>query len=438
MLLVYLYRVSISPANLYLGFIYRSLSIVELAVSVLFFIIPVIILPVNPRRPSDYTVWVLYLFSYVPTALLSVHILNRGILDIISLLLMLLIAFILFFYSRLHIFTIVPKIKINFKKIDIILLFLLFIIILLYVWNLIGYRLNLDISTIYERRLAVRETIVSSSICAYILCFSKRCMLLICVYFGVAKKRPFYLVIAVLLAIGLFSLDGTKTSLLIPCVLGVLAWLLIANPNRSSLFLPISILLICLVGLAEFLFNHSQLVNNYLVRRICIVPGVLNSYYWEFFSVNPKGMLTDSILRHFMEPVYDVPLPFIIGWEYLRNVQTNANTGIWMGWYAHFGIAGVFAASVIGGFIVGLIDKLTKSGLYVFGCLVCFAIGITWTEQMLHTSLLTGGIVFFIIILLFINISNKLQKYFEYSGDRKRKSVKLKRNSHKTAVKTVC
>ena len=436
--LAYLYRVSISPAYLYEGFVHHSLSVVELAVSIAFFIIPVIFLPVYPRRPSDYTVWALYLFSYVPTAFVSVHIINRGIIDVISLLLMLLFAFILFFYSRLHIFTILPKLKINFEKIDILLLFLLSIIISLYIWNLLGYKPNFDILAIYERRLAARETIISSSIGAYILCFSRQCMLSICVYLGIVKKKPYFLVIAALLATGLFSLDGTKTSIIIPCVLGALAWLLITNPNRSILFLPISFLLICLVGLAEFLFNHSQLVNDYLVRRISIVPGVLNSFYWDFFSVHPKGMLTDSILGHFMEPVYDMPLTFVIGRECLHNAQSNANTGIWMGWYAHFGIAGVFAASVIGGFIVGLIDRLTKSGLYIFGCLICFLIGVTWSEQMLHTSMLTGGIVFFIVILLFINISCRLRKFFEHFGNRKRKSVKLIRNSHKTAIKTAC
>ena len=175
---------------------------------------------------------------------------------------MLLFAFILFIYSRLHIFTILPKIKINFEKIDIFLLYLSSVIILLYIWNLIGYNLNLDISSMYVRRLAARETIVSSSIGAYILSFSRQWLLLICVYLGIVKKKRYFLAIAVLVSIGLFSLDGTKTSLIIPCVLGALAWLLITNPNRSILFLPITLLLICLVGLVEFSFNHSQLVND--------------------------------------------------------------------------------------------------------------------------------------------------------------------------------
>nr|WP_320017313.1 hypothetical protein [uncultured Desulfobacter sp.] len=418
-LLLYLYRVNISPEYSDQGFVYNSLSIVGLAVSVSFFIIPVTILPVYPRQPSDYTVWALYLFSYAPTALVSVHILNRGIMDILTLHLMLLTSFILFFYSRFHNFTVLPKIKINLENIDVLLLSLLFIILIFYVWKVGGFKLNWGIGGIYERRLVVRETIVSRSIGAYILSFSRHCMLLIGIYLGIAKKKIYYFGMTVLLSIGIFSLDGTKTSILIPCVLGVLSWLLIVNPNRSILFFPIAVLLVCLVGLTELVFSHSSFVNAYLVRRICIVPGVLNSFYWDFFSVNPKGMLTDSFLKHFMESVYDVPLTFVIGREYLNNVQSNANTGIWMGWYANFGIAGVFAASVIGGCIVGLIDKLTKSGLYILGCMVCLSIGINWSEQMLHTSILTGGIFFFIIILLFINISSKLRNFFEYPGKEK-------------------
>jgi len=423
MLIAYLYRVNISPRYLYSGFTHQSLNLFKFIFSVIFFIAPVMILSLYPKRPSDYTVWVLYLFSYAPTALLSFHIINRGITEIISLLLMLLTAFLIFFYSRLLIVKILPKIKINFEKIDIVFLILLFIILAFYVLSLIGYKLTLDVSTIYARRLAVRETLVPKSISAYILWFTRQCMLLIGVYLGVAKKKPYYLVMTAILAIGLFSFDGTKTSIIIPLVLVVLAWLLITNPNRNVLFLPISLLIVSFIGLAEFLFFHTYLVNDYIVRRIFIVPGVLNSFYWDFFSVNPKGMLAGSIFSKFLTPVYDMPITFVIGREYLHNIQTNANTGIWMGWYAHFGILGVFAASAIGGFIVGLIDRLTKSGLYIFGCLVCFLIGITWSEQMLHTSMLTGGIIYYIIILLFINISPRLRKFWVYQSNKTNDSM---------------
>jgi hypothetical protein len=251
-------------------------------------------------------------------------------------------------------------------------------------------------------------------------------MILIGVYLGVVKRKPFYLLTTVLLAIGIFSFDGTKTALITPFVLGVLACLLIINPHRSSLFLPLAAVFICFIGLAEFMFNNSQRVNDLLVRRIFVVPGILNSFYWDFFTVNPKGMLTDSIFGIFMYPVYEEPLTYVIGREYLHNPQTNANTGIWMGSYAHFGIGGIFAASIIGGFIVGLIDRLTISRLYILGCLICFQIGITWSEQMLHTSMLTGGVFFLIAMLLLINISLNLRKLFTYpSGNQNYKIVKF-------------
>lgn len=418
-LLLYLYKVDISPSNSYLGFVYRQLDVVELIVSILFFIIPAMILPLYPRRPSDFTVWALYLFSFAPTSFVSFHILDQGFAQTVSLLFVLIAAFFLFFYSRLHFFTILPKIKINFEKIDIIILFFLFLIITLYTWSLAGFRPSLDFANIYERRLLARETVGSGTIVAYILSFSRQCMLLIGIYLGIVKNKPYYLIMAVLLAFAIFSINGTKASLIIPIVLGGLAWMLMIDPNRNILFLPIAGLLICLIGLFELLLNDSNLTNDYLVRRIYIVPGVLNSFYWDFFSTHPKGLLTDSILRNFIEPIYMMPLTFEIGREYLHNVQTNANTGIWMGWYAHFGISGVFGASIIGGFIVGLIDKLTKSVLYILGCLICFLVGITWSEQMLHTSILSGGIAFFIVILLLINISSKLQKFFAYSNNRK-------------------
>jgi hypothetical protein len=120
--------------------------------------------------------------------------------------------------------------------------------------------------------------------------------------------------------------------------------------------------------------------------------------------------MADSVGRYFINATNIISPSFTIGYEYLNNIESNANTGIWMGSYAHFGLIGILSLSMIAGFILGLVDNLTKVNFTVLGYLVCAYIGILWSEQMLHTSMLTGG-VFYIIIFLIVYCKPNVMNY---------------------------
>ncbi len=157
----------------------------------------------------------------------------------------------------------------------------------------------------------------------------------------------------------------------------------------------------------EYSVFETNILGEFFVRRILAVPGFLNITYWDYFSEHEKVLLTDSIGRYVSDPVYDLSAPFLIGIEYLNDVEANANTGIWMGGFAHFGVIGVLITSAIAGLILGLIDNLTRINYFMFGTLACTYIGINWSEQMLHTSMLTGGVIY-ILFFIFIIRSSQL------------------------------
>ncbi len=393
---LYIYKNSISPTHLYLGYNYRDLSLGVHCICVGFLLFPLLWIQIKPRRPSDVAIWLLYMFSYAPTTFVSFHVLQDPFPDALFLLMALLLALILIELSRHH------RIKLSFPlgrplfiPLDAIFL-ILSIILCVYIFYLIGYNFNLDFEHAYVRRLAIRES--SSLISGYVLAFGRSVIIIFSVYMLLVKKSKLAFITIIILSIGIYSYDGTKNALILPLFL-VLIFILLVQ-KRSNIAINIILLFMVLASIVEFAYIHTDIISTYLTRRIFAVPGILNSFFWEYYSNHEKVMMADSVGRYFINASNIISPTYTIGYEYLNNIKSNANTGIWMGSYAHFGLIGILSLSMVAGFILGLVDNLTKVNFAVLGYLVCAYIGILWSEQMLHTSMLTGGIFYILISLI--------------------------------------
>ncbi len=195
--------------------------------------------------------------------------------------------------------------------------------------------------------------------------------------------------------------------LLIPLFLSFI--FLIYFRSKYLFWFPFVFGIVIILSILEVNVFNTSILSEYIVRRSIAAPGYLNTVYWDFFSENNKVLLTDSIGRYFLDPVYDRSATFLIGMIFLGNIDTNANTGIWMGAFAHFGVVGVFIISAMAGFILGLIDNLSKKHYFMLGTLVCAYIGTNWAEQMFHTSFFTGGVIYILLFLIFVRSSNVIR-----------------------------
>jgi len=277
--------------------------------------------------------------------------------DAIFLLITLLIALIIVDLTRRHriklIFHLDIPIIIPLDKIIIMLSVLLCI----YVTYLIKFNFNIDFANVYERRLDVRGS--SSLLSGYILSFCRSVIIIFSVYLAFVKKSKIAFFALIILSVGIFAYNGTKNSLLIPIFL-ILIYIL-NTYRKSNVTLNIILLFIILASIIEFVSFDSDITSTFLTRRIFAVPGFLNTAFWEYYSVHDKMMMTDSIGRFIVDTPNATATTFTIGYEYMGNPETNANTGIWMGSYAHFGFIGIILLSMIAGFIIGLVDNLTKA-----------------------------------------------------------------------------
>ena len=413
----YMYENTISPNNLYHGFIFHKLSPSEFLSSLLFYYFPLVFLPTSLKRPSDISLWMLYLFSYAPTAIMCFYITEKGTDSMIFLLFLMLFALITLKYFRHHTFNIYVKKKLNLMHLDKITFLLFFVSIVIVVLNLADFKfsiIDLLSAEVYERRMAARY-MEKGIFTNYIISIGRSLLTILGIYLTFVKRKPIYGIFVILFSLAVFSYDGTKTALLNPLFLTAIY--LICSHSKYLIFLPSLLGIIVVLSFLEFNILETNILSELLTRRIISVPGFLNTVYWDFFSENSKALLTDSIGKYFFDQVYDMPVTFIIGLEYFNNVETNANTGIWMGGFAHFGVIGIFMVSIIAGFLLGFIDNLTQKNYFMFGTLVCAYIGMNWSEQMLHTSMLTGGVFYILLFLIFLQHSNLIDAE-EFSSNK--------------------
>jgi hypothetical protein len=266
--------------------------------------------------------------------------------------------------------------------------------------------LSLDLATIHERRLFAREE--GSVLGGYLISQARAVIYVLGVYLFLTRKRTIGLLLVLSLAAIGFSYDGTKTSILLPIALLLLIIYFVRSRNVIWIMLGPGVVM--LLGILEIKMTGTHIISEYIVRRMYAVTGLISAAYFEYFSTNSFVLMTDSIGRYFSESVYDLKTGYLIGSEYFGDPYINANTNIWWGGYANFGFIGIVFSSAIAGFILGFIDNITRRRFFVLGCLVCAYFGLKWAEQLIHTSLLSGGILALVALVFVAAHSRELQE----------------------------
>lgn len=393
-----LYAQEIAPANSFSFFHTSSFLSLEILTVIFFSLIPLFFLPKYLDTPSSMISWMLFSFSYLPTAFIGIYF-TDSLINYCQLMLLLALGLITFRLTTLIKFRFTNWRKVDFVNLDYFAIFFLSLLIIYLTWRLPTFSIDLSFSDVYERRMNARKFDIG--ILAYLMVFIKTGFLVLAVYLWFVRKDLLYLIASFLGLIAVFSFYGTKVTILLGIVLiayGFFAFYFNRKARRPSLLLLVFIS-ICVIGLIEWNFFKSNLIAEYIVRRMFVISGIINSYYFDYFNAFPGFMSAPE------------QIPFIIGEEYFFRKESNANSGIWMDSYAKAGLFGILLASLFSGFIAVILDAMTEKNKGLLGVLIGLMVGITWSEQALTTSILSGGIFFYILILIWIKISLRLNAY---------------------------
>lgn len=255
---------------------------------------------------------------------------------------------------------------------------------------------NLDFTKIYDYRFLLRETM--TGILVYLDVWTIKIINPFCIVYSLHKKKKFLTIFFVILQILLFGFSSHKSVLFSAFVLVVFYYIM---PVLSSKKWSVVWLFICSCFF-PVLFYFKNITGMWcaIFNRVFFTPATLNFYYYDYFSVNGFDWFRQSFFRHFVSSKFDLSLSRLIGFEYLGNMEINANTGFLGSGYAQGGFIVLIVYSVIIGMLINIIASLSKK------VSPRLAVGITiirmsslFTSGDLPSSLVTGGLLIALFLL---------------------------------------
>lgn len=213
---------------------------------------------------------------------------------------------------------------------------------------------------------------------------------------GKNKMYLFYILIQVIM----YLIYAHKTFLFIIPVLLVIIFMI----ERNILIKGIYVGLIggILSGLGLFILNAKNIFfASIFIRRFLFVPAFLKNMYYNFYSMGPKNWFAYGRLGEILgvKPNYPYTTSTVIATYIHGEFWTGANTGYMGDAYAQGGILMMFVMAILLALILRLIEKISFNMDYKLVIASVFYVLLTLNDGGLLTSLLTGGLAVFILII---------------------------------------
>lgn len=274
-----------------------------------------------------------------------------------------------------------------------------------------GESMSFSFFDIYDRRIETKTEFSQNRLLNYYNSLFAGLMVPFAAIYAAARNKYIFFFLSIFSSIICFGVFGGKGVLLSPFLAFFFTkFFLLLNLNGYK-FLLICITIFCIFCLIEIFLISTGYLNLYFFRRMFYVPAKLSFWYFEYFSNNQLFYMSDSIFGQFFtsnSPDYDKART--IGGNYLGNYQSHANSNIWSSAYADFGFIGIPIFSMLAGLITKFINEVYKIKQSIIIIVYSFFVGLVWAQTSLNTSLLSNGIFFGILLMLFVPKEQNLKK----------------------------
>jgi hypothetical protein len=385
----------ISESFAYMGF-QKNIYLFNYILSWFFYISTFFVLTNQLSKVSDFFFLIVVLLSIAPLTSLYGLDFNRAVSPVIAASLSLLI---MNWIVRLR--------MVSFKKAKFIkhgekigiTISILFVGFLIFWYYYSGVDLNFDFTKVYEFRRDNAE-ISAYGFFSYTNNWTYKIFSIFLMTLALHYRRFFLLALLLIAQTYFYAASAHKNVFLFPfLIIGI--WYYFKRTSSLNV-VPVILCSIIFISLSTFFLFDDLTVSSLFSRRVFFVPANLTYVYFEFFSINPSVLWSNSILSSYFDYPYDLPVSQRIG-QYLGNELMSANNGYLSMGFAHLGWLGVFIYTLLIGGIIKLINDLTYKAMPIW-----IAIGLTLvplrtliTGSDLFTVLLTHGLIL-TIVLIFI------------------------------------
>jgi len=294
------------------------------------------------------------------------------------------------------------RFKLNSSKYNIPFLYgitILLSVVVIYVWwAYAGARFQTSITDVYDIRLTARDWSMPI-IFKHLLTWAAVILPLVLIWF--LNEKKWILALGLIAVIYLnFSISGLKSAIFLLFITLLIYYFF---HEKYLKWIIGGVIGVVILGFLELAVFDTYYVSSLSVRRIMLIPNLLDYYYFDFFSTYPIDYYHQSFLRHLgLESYYDTSIPFLIGEDYFNKPEMRANNGLLSDAYSNFGFWGVFITPVLVIYVLKLLsaasENIDMKILMVPIVYVCYSL----ISSTVSTALLTGGIlILFLFLLLF-------------------------------------
>ncbi|MDB4665061.1 hypothetical protein OAE97_01810 [Verrucomicrobia bacterium] len=268
---------------------------------------------------------------------------------------------------------------------------------------LLGITFTFDFESVYDRRLNARESVVWGSVGSYVLAAYAKALMPLCVAVSMSPKCTKWGATAGFFgALVVFSFAGHKTQVFAPVVM-----VLIYIAHRSKKLTPITLAFGAFIVLA-FAFMLEMLwgvtfLNNIISRRVFSVPQMLLHVYVEFFQSYGFLWFGDlSFLSGLLGSAdQSASGGIIVGEEHFKT-GINANVGAIQYGFAEGGIFGSFLYAIAILIYIKIMDRISVGKNKIWILPLAVPVSLRFTEQALHTAILSGGLLWILLGVLVV------------------------------------
>ena len=365
-------------------------------------LIPVAFMPDSFERPSSYLVWIQYMISVVPFGVLSYSVVRLEPEIILFANFILVLAFCSSLWGTRARLLNIPPLAIP-RPLKYWTIFIISIIMMLVTIREFGFKIQIvSLLDVYEIRDQFKAQAESGSrLSTYMISWQGNVMYPMLFGLALARRNLVLLGLALFGEVIIFSITGFK-SMAFSMVLVAAVVLLLRKKEYAPFFMAGGSFVILSISWILFEFYDYNLFGYVFARRLFVVPGILGSYYMDYFLSHPKLMLSHGMFSMFFEGGAESPAS-IIGKNYFRFASPNSNAGIWADAYANFGIIGLFVYAQIFALCLRLFDGVGQMVDSRLSFAAICVVGFSMTNSALTTSMLTHGGLFAVAMLILLN-----------------------------------
>jgi hypothetical protein len=396
-----------------LGFADPAGSEVDVLIVACLAIAPSLWLPTTFDRLSAVFIYFQYFLIYVPAIWMTRHsilpLLNPVDQTTLCVALPASLGILLWSHSRLPLLRF-PEIRIEGRLIWMFIYVVSGILLLVLIRGLGGNFRLVGLNEIYSLRESATDLIKASGSGLLRYAFPwLNGLLLPMIYARAAQKSNYLMILAVVSCYCfLFGIWGSKTSLVDPLILVAASLWASSGTSRMPLWLIAGLTFALIVpallpfesGIGNLIrFGWISVVN----MRTFSIPGIAIVQYYDFFSTHAWTLGSQITgLSWVVHYPYDYDIPQTLGYYYYGTLVT-ANANFWaQDGLASFGLIGLGLTSIVAAAVLWILDSATRGMSVKFLIPALMGILLAFANVSLFTTLLTGGLGFFILACIFM------------------------------------